>query len=73
MMNHLPLKMYAAGNELWRFDAATGQSSQIIAAGADSPFKIGNGDWDISADGRHIVYFNSRDHNIWLATLPEEC
>ena len=70
---YIPLKMGAASDELWRFDASAGQSVQLIAAGADSPFKIGNGDWDISADGRHIVYFNARDHNIWVAALPEGC
>jgi hypothetical protein len=70
---YVPLKMGSASNELWRYDATTGQSTQIIAASADSPFKIGNGDWDVSKDGRQIVYFNGRDHNIWLATLPDAC
>jgi len=72
-LHYVPLKMSAQANELWVYDADTGQSTQIIAASADSPFKIGNGDWDISADGRRIVYFSSRDHNIWLATLPDAC
>ena len=70
---YVPLKLASAGNELWRYDATTGQSTQIIVASAASPFKIGNGDWNVSRDGRQIVYFNGRDHTIWLATLPDAC
>ncbi len=70
---YIPLQMGAASNELWRYDVTTGQSTRLIAASADSPFKVGNGDWDVTAGGRYIVYFNARDHNIWLAALPEGC
>ena len=70
---YVPIKLSAPSNELWRYDVTTGQSTQIIETGADSPFKIGNGDWDVSNDGHRILYFSGRDHNIWLVTLPDAC
>ena len=67
---YVPVKAGAPSNELWQIDAGTGQSSQLIPAGDNSPFKIGNGDWDVSPDGKRILYVNARDRNIWLAQLP---
>ena len=69
----IPIKMGAPSNELWRIDATTGQQTLVIAAAADSAFKIGNGDWDVSRDSRRIAYFNARDHNIWVVSLPDAC
>lgn len=66
----VPIKAGAPSNELWQIDAGTLASTQIIPAGAESPFKIGNGDWDVSPDGTRLVYLNARDRNIWLAQLP---
>lgn len=70
---YIPLNLSSPGNELWRLDVTDGQATQLIAATEDSPFKIGNGDWDVTRDGRRIVYLNARDRNIWLVTLPEAC
>lgn len=67
---YVPVKTGAPSNELWQVDAATGEATQIIAANAESPFKIGNGDWDVSPDGSRLVYLNARDRNLWLARLP---
>jgi Tol biopolymer transport system component len=67
---YIPLKPGAPSNELWQLDATSGQSQQLIAASADSPFKIANGDWDVSRDGSKLVFLSARDRNIWLATLP---
>jgi dipeptidyl aminopeptidase/acylaminoacyl peptidase len=66
----VPVKTGAPANELWQLDATTGESTQLIAAEAASPFKIGNGDWDVSPDGARIVFLNARDRNLWLAQLP---
>jgi Tol biopolymer transport system component len=70
---YIPLKPGSPSNELWALDTATGQSEQIIAAQEGSPFKIANGDWDVSPDGRHITYTSARDSNIWLVTLRDGC
>ncbi len=65
----IPLKTDAPSNELWQYDLATGKSELLIAASDSSPFKIGNGDWDVSPDGSQIVFVNARDRNLWLVTL----
>lgn len=66
---YVPLKPNAASSELWQLNPQTGATKQLISASADSPFKIGNGDWDISSDGKHVIYVNARDRNIWLINL----
>lgn len=67
---YVPIKTGAPSNELWQIDAGTLASTQLIAANAESPFKISNGDWDVSPDGARLVYLNARDRNLWLAQLP---
>lgn len=68
---YVPLSADSASNELWQYDLETGQSARLIDADAASPFKIGNGDWDVSPDGRTLLWVNARDRNIWSTTLPE--
>jgi Tol biopolymer transport system component len=71
--NHLlyiPLKLDLPSHELWQLDVTSGQSELLIPASAESPFRVGNGDWDVSSDGKHLVYVSARDRNLWLATLP---
>lgn len=58
-----------ASMQLWAIDAATGQL-QPLTDPATLAFSISNGDWDISPDGRQVVFVNSADQNIWLITLP---
>jgi Tol biopolymer transport system component len=67
---YVPLQPGAPSNALWQFDVNTGQAEQLIAPSADSPFKIANGDWDVSPDGRRIAFLSARDRNIWLVNLP---
>ena len=67
---YVPLAPGAPSNELWQYDAASGRSVQIIAVSADSPFRIAGGDWDVSPDGRRIVFLSARDRALWLAELP---
>ena len=70
---YVPMQPDAPSQSLWRFDVTTLQSTLVITASADSSFHISNGDWDLSPDGRHLVYVNASDHNIWLITLPGAC
>lgn len=69
---YVPLKLGQPSHELWQLDAESGQSTQLIAASADSPFKIGNGDWDVSDDGAHLLFVSAKDRNIWLFNLPAD-
>jgi Tol biopolymer transport system component len=55
--------------EVWEVDAASGASRKLTDS-AVTPLQILNGDWRVSPDGRHIVYVNSVDRNLWLMTLP---
>jgi hypothetical protein len=68
---YVPLTADATANELWQYDLETGQSTRLIAADPASPFKIGNGDWDVSSDGQRLLWVNARDRNIWTTVLPE--
>jgi Tol biopolymer transport system component len=66
------IPMRAPGEEsmqLWAIDAPTGQL-QSLTDPATLNFSISNGDWEVSSDGRHVVFVNSADQNIWLITLP---
>jgi Tol biopolymer transport system component len=55
--------------EVLEVDAATGKIRKLTDA-AVTPLQILNGDWRVSPDGRHIVYVNSEDRNLWILTLP---
>jgi Tol biopolymer transport system component len=55
--------------QFWTIDAATGQW-QPLTDPAALPFSLSNGDWDVSPDGRSVVFVNSADQNLWLISLP---
>ncbi len=58
-----------ASMQLWAIDAPSGQM-QPLTDPASLSFSASNGDWDVSPDGRYVVFVNSADNNIWLMTLP---
>lgn len=68
----VPLRadLVTPSNELWQLDVNTLVSEKLIASAEASPFKIGNGDWDVSFDGKRILWVNARDRNIWMQALP---
>ncbi|MFC1975174.1 TolB family protein, partial [Chloroflexota bacterium] len=67
---YIPMRPSAEESmQLWAVDAATGQSRPLTDP-ASLPFSVANGDWEISPDGRQVIFVNSIDHNIWLMTLP---
>lgn len=55
--------------QLWAVDVRTGQL-QPLTNPTSLSFSISNGDWDVSPDGRYVVFVSSADQNIWLITLP---
>jgi Tol biopolymer transport system component len=67
---YVPLAPGAPGNALWQLDVASDAARQLIAPSAHSPFKIANGDWDVSRDGSKVVFLSARDRNLWLVMLP---
>lgn len=66
---YVPLTPGAPSNELWQYDASTGRSERLVAAAAGSPLHIAGGDWDVSPDGRRIVFVSARDRALWVAEL----
>ncbi len=66
----VPLQPGAAYHELWQVRAAGGEPQRLTDL-AVTPFKIANGDWRVSPDGRYVAYVESEDRNIWALPLPE--
>lgn len=67
---YIPMRAPAEPSmQLWSIDAATRQI-QPLTDPASLSFSISNGDWEISPDGRQVVFVSSADQNIWLITLP---
>jgi Tol biopolymer transport system component len=60
----------ATSHRLVEAEAATGQMTPLTDPSL-TPFRIANGDWAISPDGRHMVFLNDADRNLWLIALPE--
>lgn len=65
----IPFRPQATSHELWEFNVDTGQARRLTDP-AVIPFKIANGDWAVSPDGRHVAFVESQDRNIWVVTLP---
>ena len=65
----VPFKPDAVFHELWELDAATGEARQLTDP-AITPFKIANGDWRVSPDGRYVAFVESSDRNIWVIEPP---
>jgi Tol biopolymer transport system component len=66
----IPFRPDATSHEFMEFDADT-QTARRLTDPAVTPFKIGNGDWTVSPDGRQVVFVSSLDHALWLLTLPD--
>ena len=64
----VPFRPEAVSHELWELDINAGEARRLTDPDA-TPFKIANGDWAVSPDGRHVAFLDSRDRNIWLLTL----
>ena len=43
------------GHELWELDVNTGETRRLTDPDV-TPFKIANGDWAVSPDGRHVAF-----------------
>jgi len=66
----IPFDPQATFHELWELDAETGETRRLTDPNV-TPFKISNGDWRVSPDGRQVAFVESQDRNIWVLTLPE--
>lgn len=64
----IPFRPAAVSHELWEFDVETSESRRVTEP-AIAPFKVANGDWQVSPDGRYVAFVESRDRNIWVLDL----
>jgi murein DD-endopeptidase MepM/ murein hydrolase activator NlpD/Tol biopolymer transport system component len=51
------------------YDVTTGREQPLQLSKFDS-FSIATADWEVSPDGRRVVFVASRDHAIWVMDLP---
>lgn len=66
----VPMQLDAPLHRLVELNPASGQVRQLTDP-AVTPFKIANGDWRISPDGRTVALVESSDRNIWVIVLGE--
>jgi hypothetical protein len=66
----IPFRPEAVSHELWELDVNTEETRRLTDPDV-IPFKIANGDWTVSPDGRQVAFVESRDRNIWLLTLVD--
>jgi hypothetical protein len=66
----IPFQPEAESHAIWEIDADT-ERVRRLSDPELTPFKITNGDWTVSPDGRYVAFVESGDRNIWLLTLPD--
>jgi Tol biopolymer transport system component len=65
----VPLELGQTAHRLWQVDVESDEAIALTDP-AITPFKIANGDWSVSPDGRRVAFVSAADNNIWLLTLP---
>ncbi|MCU0512261.1 MAG: M23 family metallopeptidase [Anaerolineae bacterium] len=65
---YVPFNPQSAVQQLVYYDIATGASLPLTDPAAQ-PFAIMNSRWEVSADGRSLLFHNLADRNLWLLTL----
>ena len=65
----IPMEMDAPGISLWQVDASSGEAVQLTHPELTS-ISIANNDWQISPDGRQMVFLSAEDHNLRLLRIP---
>jgi hypothetical protein len=63
---YVPLEMNAASHRVLEMDASTGITRELVNLGA----KIALDQWQVSPDGRRMMFVNAQDNNIYALELP---
>jgi Tol biopolymer transport system component len=66
----IPFRPEAVYHEFLEFDLDTRETRRLTDSRI-TPFKVANGDWQVSPDGRHVAFVENADRNIWLLTLND--
>ncbi len=67
----VPLDVDLPSHQVWEVTAFNG-AAQPLTDPAVTAFKISNGNWGVSPNGRHIAFVATQDRSIWLLTLPPD-
>lgn len=65
---YLPLDANTPYHTLAYYDLETG-ADRVLLSPETQPFTIMNGDWEISADGRRILFRNALDRTLWVLEM----
>jgi hypothetical protein len=68
---YLPFEPSAGHHTLRYYDLVTGEDRLLASPDTGQTFSVMNGDWDVSADGRRIIFHNGFDWNLWLLEMVE--
>lgn len=66
----VPLLLDQPLHWLIEIEAASGES-RVLTDPLQTPFKIANGDWQVSPDGQKMAFVSAVDGNIWLLELGD--
>ncbi|MFQ5611299.1 MAG: TolB family protein [Anaerolineae bacterium] len=67
---YIPLRASSSESMvLWELDVNSGQHRPLTDPEA-LWFTVANGDWELSPDGKKVVFVSGQDKNLWLITLP---
>ncbi|HEV2126752.1 MAG TPA: hypothetical protein VGW38_28680, partial [Chloroflexota bacterium] len=66
----MPARASAAeSHQLWEVHPQTGGIRQLVGP-EQAQFRVANGDWDLSPDGRQIVFVSADDKGLWRLSVP---
>lgn len=65
---YLPLDANSRFHSLAYYHIPSGEN-RVLTTPDTLPFTIKNGDWDVSADGRRIVFQEAADNGLWLLEM----
>jgi murein DD-endopeptidase MepM/ murein hydrolase activator NlpD len=68
---YLPLDVNSAYHTLAYYHIPTGEN-RVLVTPDELAFTIMNGDWDVSADGRRILFMNATDRNMAVLEIASD-
>jgi hypothetical protein len=66
----IPFESDAVYHAFWQYDVETGAARRLTDPDV-TPFKVANADWQLSPDGRQVVFVENSDRNLWLLSLND--
>ena len=67
---YLPFTPESQNHSLAYYNIISGEN-RLLVTPDELQFTVMNGDWDVSVDGRRIVFQNALDQNMWLLEITD--